>query len=170
MLLAKYTCTNTRAQNTDLEYADDITLLASQLSDLETCLSVFEVTAARPIGLNVSWPKTNVLRRIGNVASSISSLPRIWRQERLSIHAKFQVYMTSIASVLLYGSESWILLASDIRRLEALHRPMRCQRQILCVRWQDRPMVKNRPIAEKTGLPSVSAVVDARRAALFGHE
>jgi len=35
------------------------------------------------------------------------------------------------------------------------------------MRWQD--MISNTTIAEKPGLPSVSAVVDARRAALFGH-
>jgi len=44
---------------------------------------------------------------------------------------------------------------------------MRCQREIFHVSWQD--MIRNTTIAEKTGLPSVSVVVDARRAALFGH-
>jgi len=44
---------------TDLDYADDIALPASQLSDLETGLSGF-TAAARPMGLNVSWLKTKV--------------------------------------------------------------------------------------------------------------
>jgi len=43
----------------DLDYADDIALPASQLSDLELCLSGFSA-AARTMVLNVSWPKTKV--------------------------------------------------------------------------------------------------------------
>jgi len=70
--------------------------------------------------------------------------------------------MTYIVSVLLHGSESWTLLTSDIGRLEAFHK--QCQRQILCVRWQD--MARNTDIAEMTGLPSFSTVIFARWAAL----
>jgi len=44
---------------TDLDYADDIALPATQLSDLETYLSGFSA-AAQPLSLNVSWPKTKV--------------------------------------------------------------------------------------------------------------
>jgi len=43
----------------------------------------------------------------------------------------------------------------------------RCQRRILRVRRQD--MVRNTAIAEKTGLQSVSAIIDVCRAALSGH-
>jgi len=71
--------------------------------------------------------------------------------------------MTCNFPVLLYGSESWTLLTSDISHLEAFE--MHCQKQILRVRWQD--MVQNTAISEKTGLPSVSAVADVRRFALF---
>jgi len=44
---------------------------------------------------------------------------------------------------------------------------MRCQRQIIRVRWQE--IVRNNAIAEKTRLPSVSAIINARWTALFGH-
>jgi len=73
--------------------------------------------------------------------------------------------MTCIVPVLLYGSELWTLLSSDSSRLEAFH--MCCQRQILRVKWQD--MIPNTAIPEKTGLPSVTAIIEARRTALFGH-
>jgi len=66
--------------------------------------------------------------------------------------------MTCIVPVLLYGSKTWTLLSSDSSCLEAFH--MRCQRQILRVKWQD--MIRNTAITEKTGLPSVTAVIDAR--------
>jgi len=50
--LCRYTVTN-------LDYADDIALPASQLPDLKTCLSGFSVVA-RTMGLNVSWLTTKV--------------------------------------------------------------------------------------------------------------
>jgi len=71
--------------------------------------------------------------------------------------------MTCIVPVLLYGSESWTLLSSDISLLKAFYK--RYQRQILRFKWQD--MVRNTAIAGKTGLQSVTAVIDARWTALF---
>ena len=37
--------------------------------------------------------------------------------------------MALVTSVLLYAAESWTMLASDMKTLEAFH--MKCQRQIL---------------------------------------
>jgi len=107
----------------------------------------------------------DILRRIRIAASSVGSLSRVRSQEKLSLPTKLQVYTTCIVLVLLYGSESWTLLSSDISHLEASN--MRCQRRILRVTWQD--MVRNTAITEKTGLQSVSAIIDAPRTALFGH-
>ena len=38
-------------------------------------------------------------------------------------------------AVLVYESQTWTLLASDIKKLEAFH--LRCRRQLLCVSWWD---------------------------------
>jgi len=44
---------------TDLDYADDIALLAHATDDLHTALEVFETTASQ-LGLHVSWQKTKI--------------------------------------------------------------------------------------------------------------
>jgi len=44
---------------------------------------------------------------------------------------------------------------------------MGCKRQILGIRWQDH--VKNVDIADTTGLPNITDIVDKKRHALFGH-
>jgi hypothetical protein len=44
---------------TDLDYADDIALPASNSDDMTACLSGFS-TASRMMGLNASWPKNKV--------------------------------------------------------------------------------------------------------------
>ena len=59
----------------------------------------------------------------------------------------------------------WTLLADDTRSLQSFH--MGCQRQILGVRWQDH--AKNVDIADTTGLPNITDIINKKRHALFGH-
>ena len=48
---------------------------------------------------------------------------------------KVRVYQTLVLSILLYASETWTSLASDMRAIESFH--MKCQRRILGIRWHD---------------------------------
>jgi hypothetical protein len=51
-------------------------------------------------------------KRIGNALSTMSRLTkRVWCNSKLSKHTMIQVYRACILSTLLYGSESWTLLA-----------------------------------------------------------
>ena len=93
-------------------------------------------------------------------------MQRCWRQERLSLDTKLRL-TKSVVQILLYGADTWTLLANDIRRLQSFHMGLGCQRQILGVRWQDH--VKNVDIADTTGLPNITDIVDKKRHTLFGH-
>ena len=75
------------------------------------------------------------------------------------------IYQTLVVSVLLYASETWTLLAADVKTLEAFH--IKCQRQILRIRWQDH--VRNDEVAARTGLRPVMESIRRRREAIFGH-
>ena len=75
------------------------------------------------------------------------------------------VYYPLVQSVLLYGSETWTLLAWDIKKLEAFH--LRCQRQLLCVNWRDN--ITNETICKQTKLASLTELIFRRRASPFGH-
>ena len=44
---------------TDLDYADDVVLLAHKMDDIHSALDVFETTESQ-FGLNVSWQKTKI--------------------------------------------------------------------------------------------------------------
>jgi len=72
--------------------------------------------------------RPDIRRRIA-LAASGSSLRNIWKNQRLSLTTKTRIYQTLVVSVLLYASETWTLLAADVKTLEAFH--MKCQRQIL---------------------------------------
>jgi len=82
----------------------------------------------------------------------MSSLSNIWNTKHLSIQTKVRVYQTLVPSVLLYASETWTSLTSDMRATETFH--MKCQRRILGIRWHD--FVRNSEVSLRTGLAPVS--------------
>ena len=73
--------------------------------------------------------RPEVMRRIGLASAVMSLLRSVWNNHQLCVDTKVHVYRALVQSVLLYGPETWTLLASDIKKLEAFH--LRCQRQLL---------------------------------------
>jgi len=63
------------------------------------------------------------------------------------------LYQALVMFVLLYGVETWTLLVTDMNTLEAFH--MRCQRQILHVRWC------NAEVLQRSGMSTIGDVIDA---------
>jgi len=59
---------------TDLDFADDISLLAELLELLAPALEIFQEEAA-PLGLEVNWQKMMV-QALGSVKDELSSLAR----------------------------------------------------------------------------------------------
>ena len=78
---------------------------------------------------------SDVKRRIALASSVMASLKKIWRDRRLSLPIKIRTYKALVLSTLLYAAETWTRRAEDARILESFH--MKCQRQILNIRWQD---------------------------------
>jgi hypothetical protein len=96
--------------------------------------------------------RPDMLCRIGLAASHMNSLARVWSQRKLSLATKLRIYNSCIVSTLLYGSETWTLLAADTLRLQDFY--MSCQRRILGVKWQDK--IRNTIVTDKTSLPHIS--------------
>ena len=96
-------------------------------------------------------------------SSAMHSMQRCWRQKGLSLDTKLRLYQTCVLQIMLYGADTWTLVADETRRLQSFH--MSCQCQILGVKWQDH--VKNVDIANKTGLPNVADIISKRRHTLF---
>jgi len=107
----------------------------------------------------------NLKHCIGFASSTMSSVPRIWKDKRLMTAIDIYLYQALVMSVLLYAAETWTLLAADLRSLEAFH--MRCQRQILGIRWTDH--ICSATVLSLTGLTSVSKQIASRRVAIFSH-
>ena len=97
--------------------------------------------------------------------SVMASVSNVLKSRHLSILTKIRIYQALVTSVLLYTAETWTVLASDLKTLEAFH--MKCQRQIRQVNWQQ--FIRNEEITATTGLPSISDIIPRRRNAVFGH-
>ena len=82
-----------------------------------------------------------------------------------SIQTKVRAYQALVLSILLYASETWTSLASDMKAIESFH--MKCLRRILGIRWHD--FVRNSDVSLRTGLAPVSDWITRGRNAIFGH-
>ena len=108
---------------------------------------------------------SEIIRRIALAASVFHRLSSVWKQENLLLSLKLRLYSSLVLSVLLYASETWTILAADLRRLEAFH--MQCQRRILGIHWYD--LISNVEVSSRTSLQSISDIICKRRLTFFGH-
>ena len=106
-----------------------------------------------------------ILRRIALAGSVLNSLSPIWKQRCLSLQTKLRLFNSLVIPVLLYGSETWIILQADENRINSFY--MQSQRRILNVRWYE--LISNETISEMSGLPPITDVIRKRRLSLFGH-
>jgi len=65
--------------------------------------------------------RPEIMRRIGLASAVMRSLRSVWNNRQLCVDTKVHVYRALVHSVLLCGSETWTLLVSDIKKLEAFH-------------------------------------------------
>ena len=70
--------------------------------------------------------------RIGQATAAFASLKWcLWKKHNIIIKIKIHLFRTLIRPILLYGSETWTTLKSDVKKLETFQ--LQCLRQILGV-------------------------------------
>jgi len=93
----------------------------------------------------------------------------LWRRSEISLATKIKVYKSSVLSVLLYGSETWNLISTDLLRLRACY--MRHLRGIMNkTLWhcQNRKLT-NEDVLEKCNMPSIAELMRRKRLQWLGH-
>ena len=81
-----------------------------------------------------AWSSADI-RRLAQASSAFGSLHEVLIDDRLCLAALRQSYNVCVLSMLLYGSECWTPLYSDLRRLDAFH--LQCLRTILKVSTEE---------------------------------
>ncbi|KAI2650200.1 putative 149 kDa protein [Labeo rohita] len=105
--------------------------------------------------------------RIGQATAAFASLRRcVWRKSNVILSTKIRLYRSMILPILLYGSETWVILKQDLNKLEVFQ--MRCLRQILQVSLRDR--ISNNEIRHRChDQPSIDEQIQRRQLRWFGH-
>ena len=108
--------------------------------------------------------------RIALATAAMARLSRIWRGKTISFSTKFRLYKSLVVSILLYGCESWTLLADTEKRLQAFEN--KCMRKMLQISYTEHRTnadVWNSVTLRVGRQEPLLATVKRRKMAWFGH-
>ena len=97
-----------------------------------------EVTSFKYLGVTLCKDgicSANVRIRIASAMTAMARLNRIWRCNTISFASKFKLYKFLVTSILLYGCETWTLLAYSEKRIQAFK--TKCLRKLLRISYLD---------------------------------
>ena len=185
----------------DVEFADDIGLIADSIEDMQKILTNVE-TAANAVGLHMNVGKTKYLTinlegqdpeilansgdpiekkenflylgswimnsendikvRKAKAWAACHKLKRIWTSN-IKQSIKIRLFVATVESVLLYGSETWSLTKRLTKMIDGCY--TRLLRMALNVSWKQH--LTNKELYGK--LPKISSKITERRMKLAGH-
>ena len=108
---------------------------------------------------------TLCLPRLGKARNTFSCLQTIWKSKQYSLKTKIQLYNSNVKSVLLYGSECWRVIESDMNKLSSFHNG--CLRKICRIFWPEK--ISNKDLYRKTNCRNVVLEIKHRRLRWLGH-
>ena len=129
-----------------LDYVEDFTYLGSRLCKDNACSKDISI-------------------RLGKARNAFAMLHTIWKSKQYSLKTKIRLYNSNVKSVLLYGSECWRVVESDMQKISAFHN--RCLRRICRIFWPDR--ISNQDLYKNTNSRNVVLEIKQRRLQWLGH-
>ena len=72
----------------------------------------------------------------------------MWKSKQYSLQTKIRIYNNNVKSVLLYGSECWRVLESDMKKLNVFQN--RYLRRIWGIFWPEVYNISNKELYKKT--------------------
>ena len=109
--------------------------------------------------------KKDIQSRLAKARAAFHRLQPIWKSRNFSINTKLKLYNSNIKSVLLYGSECWRIIQSDIQKVEAFHNS--CLRKIHRIFWPNK--ITNINLLRISKCDSISTQIKQRRFRWLGH-
>lgn len=76
-----------------------------------------------------------VKTRIGKARATFNILNKIWKSKNISMKTKLRIFNSSVKTVLLYGSETWMTTMNIINKLQTANH---CLRRILRIFWPNK--------------------------------
>ena len=103
--------------------------------------------------------------RIQKASGAFYQLSSIWNSRNIRTPMKVRVYKAAILTILLYGSEVWNTIQTQMKRFEVFHQ--RCLRRILKIKWNY--FVSNAEVLNRANIAPVDVFIRAARLRWFSH-
>ena len=88
------------------------------------------------LGSKGNGAQKDIKARLGKARGAFARLQPIWKSNQYSLKTKVRLYNSNVKSVLLYSSECWCVIKSDMSKLESFHNG--CLRKICRIFWPNR--------------------------------
>ncbi|KAI8494650.1 hypothetical protein Bbelb_278760 [Branchiostoma belcheri] len=111
-----------------------------------------------------------VRRRLGVATSAFSRLSRLWKTNNISFSVKHKLYKALVVTILLYGCETWTLLAETEMKIQSFE--TKCLRRLLQISYKEHKTNKYvRELVQSLVGPQEPLLTTVRRRILqrFGH-
>ncbi len=115
---------------------------------------------------NDAGMESELSRRIGMAVTDFKALKKIWSHSDVTLHRKYQLYMSCIVSKLLYGLQTGWFSKNQRRKLDGFH--ARALRQIVGIRPSFLSRVSNESILSRFGAIKLSSLLLEQQLLLFG--
>lgn len=107
-----------------------------------------------------------IRRRCEMTRVAVRKLSKIWRDKNISKHLKKRLVHCLIFPILMYGSESWTMRQSEMKKIDATE--MYCWRRMLRIPWTARRT--NESIIQELNITErLSTSIQSRILKYFGH-
>jgi hypothetical protein len=138
---------------------EDITVNGEPLETVE------EFTYLGSVISSDNGAKKDIKSRLGKARSAFARLRPVWRSNQYSLKTKVKLYNSNVKSVLLYGSECWRVVKTDMAKIDVFHNS--CLRQLCRIFWPRK--ISNKELYEMTGCKNVTTEIKRRRFKWLGH-
>ena len=135
------------------------------LADGEPLEKVDEFTYLGSIVSTNEATHKDINSRLGKAQCAFAVLRHIWRSKQLRLKTKIRIYNSNVKSVLLYGSECWRVIQSDMKRLDAFKN--RCLRRICGFYWPN--VISNKDLFKVTKTRCLTDDIKCRCMRWLGH-
>ena len=108
--------------------------------------------------------KKDISTRLSKARSAFARLKPIWKSKVYSKKTKIHIYNSNVKSVMLYGSEYWRIIQSDLQ-IKVFQN--NCLRRIQGIFWPEK--VRNEDLLKRCNCHSIAEELKKRRFRWLGH-
>ncbi|KAL9980638.1 hypothetical protein ACROYT_G009248 [Oculina patagonica] len=107
----------------------------------------------------------DIQSRLNKARNTFRMLSNVWRSSQFGTHTKLKIYQSCVLSTLLYGSECWRMLESDLEKLSTFH--TKSLRKILRIFWPQ--TISNKDLLLRCKQEDMGTIIMQRRWRWIGH-